>query len=248
MSQTNSKLPTSIKPTNAPEARDPVNCPNCKWWAKPGLERPHEAFRMLLCEWDVEEGREIIQAKPRMKAQVPVEHVRGLVNWPPTPDGSLDLLKIAVVAQHVPHVDHSEPCLVGYYPLEVPFVKPAKAGKKKPPPAADNKRRTVFLDGHHRICRAIDLKLKTLDVYVLAPEESDWICRIGGGTRVGKENPFPPGHRNNPISELTQFIKRLKKFKTDEERTDALACLGEEICLHCGKVLEDRPCFCTRDD
>lgn len=178
-------------------------CSHCQWWenwfGKPENERPHETFRFVHIEWDVHEAKEIIRLKPRAPVQIPLTSLRELVDYPQKA-GMMDLMKVSVLAEHVPHVDCDRPCIVGFFPPDTPVIR----GKKRvPADGVQAPRKRAFIDGHHRIARAIDTNRDSLLAYMLTEEESDYICYVAG-SRVS---------RTDPVKALRSKKKRIRKAK-----------------------------------
>jgi hypothetical protein len=156
-----------------------MSCKSCKFWQDPN--RGHESFNLLMYSWNIDEAKKILAARPRESVEVPLASVRGLIDYPPKPDGA-SIMSVWVDTDHVSHVDTTIPGIMGYLPISVPLV-----GKTND---ASNRHRWP-IDGYHRIARAIDLGLTTVPMLMLTAEESDWICRELG-QRVSEKNPLEP--------------------------------------------------------
>jgi len=186
---------------NANDSTEPgqANCKHCQWWrkhvaAKPE-ERVHETFKFLHIEWDVTEAMKIITGTKSRKPQLlPVESLKGVVDYPREKGEGMDLLKVHVDLDHVKHVSTNRPIVVGYFPSDTSVMR---GGKQVPADGVQAPRKHVVIDGHHRIARAIDLELDALPAWMLTPEESDWVCYVMG-QRVGKKNPLNPPKKVRP--------------------------------------------------
>lgn len=149
-------------------------CKYCERWKL--KDRPPETFRFLYLEWDIDEARRLLRARPRRRVRAAVAGLRGLVAYPPG-EGRPDACKVHVSPEHVLHVSLRRPVLFGYLPAGVPPVCKEDAA----PP-----RKPILLDGFHRLARAIRDGREHLTGYLLTPEESDWLCRDHiAGRRVG---------------------------------------------------------------
>lgn len=109
---------------------DQKECVQCQWWARP--DRPHETFRLLLWEWDVD----LAKTKPALQeGEIDVSVLADQVDYPKT--DSINLMAAAINDDHLDHVDLTVPLLLGI--LRYP----------------EDHLSHVFLDGHHRVARAI---------------------------------------------------------------------------------------------
>lgn len=126
-----------------------MSCEQCEWWADP--KRPHETFRMLAWEWDVDRARTM---EPAERGDLEVARIAEIVDYPPVP-GVIRPLRVPVDPEHVGHVDLAVPVILGVW-------------------SAGN---AMVIDGHHRIARAVRDGVEKLP-YVLLGEAQLKKCEV----------------------------------------------------------------------
>jgi hypothetical protein len=115
-----------------------VECRRCAY--KDG----DETFQLLHLEWDIEEAKRLVEAKPHEVRPLRIADLDGLLRW------------IAVDREHATHVPTDQPVIVAIVPKM----------------AADGGDAIIPIDGWHRIARAGMEGRETVPAVMLTRAES----------------------------------------------------------------------------
>jgi hypothetical protein len=134
-------------------------CKRCEENQMPGPEMFKWGWGQVW--YDVDKGYRIAAEEKVELETVPVSILQNIVQYPKRSDGKFDLFLVQIDEEHLDHVDPDKPLLFA----------------REPPPEDGRIRRSMLIDGHHRLARAIRDGKETISGYSLSDAQTNRIMR-----------------------------------------------------------------------
>jgi hypothetical protein len=143
-----------------------AHCPNCNgnrfsdWKDSKEMGWPSEVFRCWLQRWDIDKAKEKLREKPRAPQTIKVGDVEKLLSKITDLGNGKHRVTMGVTVDWEA-AKSGKTKLGDVIDLSVPLIG-----------ILDDSGEGTIIDGHHRIARAVELKVKELPVVVLDAEEA----------------------------------------------------------------------------